>query len=58
MAMIVPWKAEFERILKGVVVEQIAKGKIITWCNRCMEWGPWALGCRSIIADVHEPGVS
>lgn len=30
---------------------QIAKGKIVGWCQGKMEWGPRALGARSLLAD-------
>lgn len=51
------WKAEYYDDISGVVGEQIAKGKVIAWCNGRMEWGPRALGCRSIIADARIPDV-
>lgn len=58
--------AEIESALKGAgvgyqfldddmllehVAEQIANGKIIGWYQGAMEWGPRALGNRSILAD-------
>jgi carbamoyltransferase len=37
--------------LCNVVAEQIAKGKIVGWFQGRMEYGPRALGARSILAD-------
>ena len=51
------WKAQYYDDISGVVGEQIAKGKIIAWCNGRMESGTRALGCRSIIADARNPDV-
>jgi carbamoyltransferase len=34
-----------------LTAEQIAKGKVIGWFQGRMEWGPRALGNRSILAD-------
>lgn len=45
-------KAEYYDDISGTAGELIASGKIIAWCNGRMEWGPRALGCRSIIADA------
>ena len=35
--------------------EEISKGRIIAWYNGNMEWGPRALGNRSILADPSDP---
>lgn len=51
------WKAEYYDDISGAVGEQLAKGKIVAWCNGKMEYGPRALGCRSIIADARNPDV-
>jgi carbamoyltransferase len=51
------WKADFYDDISGAVGEQLAKGKVIAWCNGRMEYGPRALGCRSIIADARDPDV-
>jgi carbamoyltransferase len=37
--------------LFGYVANQIAKNKIVGWYQDSMEWGPRALGNRSILAD-------
>jgi carbamoyltransferase len=41
--------------LSNTVAELIAKGNIIGWYQGKMEWGPRALGNRSIIADPRNP---
>ncbi len=35
--------------------ERIAEGKVVGWFQRRMEWGPRALGNRSIFADPRRP---
>jgi len=35
--------------------EQLAAGKVIGWCHGRMEFGPRALGSRSILADPRRP---
>ncbi len=37
--------------------EFLAEGKIIGWFQGNMEFGPRALGCRSILADAMDPGM-
>jgi len=37
--------------------EEICDGKIIGWIQGKMEWGPRALGNRSILADPRDPGI-
>jgi carbamoyltransferase len=51
---------EFEAIaddgrLCRAVAEQIAEGKVVGWFQGRMEWGPRALGNRSIVADPRRP---
>jgi len=36
------------------LAEEIAKGKIVAWCNGRSEFGPRALGNRSILADPRD----
>ena len=38
-----------------ITSEQIARGKVIGWFQGRMEWGPRALGNRSILADPRRP---
>jgi len=44
-----------QQILCRKVAEYIAEGKIIGWFQGRMEWGPRALGNRSILADPRNP---
>lgn len=39
----------------AAAAEMIADGKIIAWMNGAMEYGPRALGARSILADPRDP---
>lgn len=39
------------------IASQIASGKIIGWFQDRFEWGPRALGARSILADPRNPGM-
>lgn len=38
-----------------LTAEQIAQGKVVGWFQGRMEWGPRALGNRSILADPRRP---
>lgn len=51
------WKyTEFEReALLDFVVEKITEGMVIGWFQGRMEFGPRALGARSIIGDARSP---
>jgi len=42
---------ENEEELLDVVAEEITKGKVVGWFHGRFEWGPRALGSRSILAD-------
>lgn len=44
-------KVKNENLLIEEVVEKIAKGKVAGWIQGKFEWGPRALGHRSIVAD-------
>lgn len=48
--LIVTYISDFDQIAKDIAVE-IAEGKVIGWFQGRMEWGPRALGNRSIICD-------
>ena len=41
--------------LLNVVVEQLTQGKVLGWFQGRFEWGPRALGNRSILADPRNP---
>ena len=53
---------EFQPIKKGekgkIVSDKIAQGKIIGWFQGRMEYGPRALGARSILAEAKNPEVT
>ncbi|HVA82070.1 MAG TPA: carbamoyltransferase C-terminal domain-containing protein [Candidatus Binataceae bacterium] len=44
-------KIEAEPELLSLVASEIAQGKVVGWFQGRMEWGPRALGNRSILAD-------
>lgn len=39
------------------VVARLVRGEVIAWCRGRMEFGPRALGSRSILADARSPSV-
>ncbi|MHC4970977.1 MAG: carbamoyltransferase family protein [Planctomycetota bacterium] len=41
----------------AVAAEALASGRIVGWFNGRMEFGPRALGARSILADPRDPGI-
>lgn len=43
-------------MLFAEVAQALTDGKIVGWFNGAMEWGPRALGNRSILADARNPG--
>ncbi len=45
---------EFYSDIGSIVGEYLTKGKTIAWFNGRMEFGPRALGCRSILADARD----
>lgn len=47
-------KAEFYDSIDGVIGELVAKGRIVARVNGRLEWGPRALGNRSILADARD----
>ena len=54
----VPHQAmENEDKLLDWVVERLVKGKVVGWFQGRFEWGPRALGNRSILADARNPGM-
>jgi carbamoyltransferase len=48
---------EDEATLAAHVAAQLVQGKIVGWCRGRMEFGPRALGARSILADPTFPGM-
>lgn len=60
LAVISKYKAPYREIqdedeLCRITAELIAKGYIVGWFQGRMEWGPRALGARSILADPRNP---
>jgi carbamoyltransferase len=53
--------AHYEEVTNGTpeehAAEMIADGKIVGWFQGRMEFGPRALGARSILADARDPGM-
>jgi carbamoyltransferase len=49
------WASEAETI--SIAVEALRKGRLIAWFDGPMEWGPRALGGRSILANPFAPYV-
>ncbi len=43
--------------LHGAVAARLARGEVGAWVRGRFEWGPRALGARSILADPRGPGV-
>jgi carbamoyltransferase len=48
-------KIESENALLAEVAGQLAAGKVVGWVQGRMEYGPRALGCRSILGDARSP---
>jgi len=46
-----------ERVLLAEIVELLAAGKIVGWVHGRMEFGPRALGARSILGDARSPAM-
>ncbi len=46
------YKTYKEEELISLVVDEILKAKVVGWFQGAMEFGPRALGCRSILADA------
>jgi carbamoyltransferase len=51
------WKYDYYDDIDSLAGELLTKGKIIARCSGRLEWGPRALGNRSIIADPRDSGV-
>lgn len=51
------WEELEEDALIRRVAQLLAEGKIIAWFQGRMEWGPRALGNRSILADPRRPEI-
>jgi len=53
----VPWPAETPIDLCAEVAELLCSGAIVGWFQGRMEWGPRALGNRSLLADPRDPAM-
>jgi carbamoyltransferase len=49
------WVSETDTV--GIAVEALRKGRLVAWFDGAMEWGPRALGARSIVASPFSPFV-
>ena len=49
------WHAQSDADLQQRVAELIAQGKVVAVARGRMEWGPRALGARSILGDARSP---
>ena len=45
---------DFDLLTKDIA-EKISKGNVVGWFQGRMEFGPRALGCRSILGDARNP---
>jgi carbamoyltransferase len=50
-----PWRSLDEDRLVELAVEEILGGRVVGWFQGRFEWGPRALGNRSILADPRRP---
>jgi carbamoyltransferase len=48
---------EREADLLEAVVDRLADGKVVAWFHGALEFGPRALGARSLLADPRDPGM-
>jgi carbamoyltransferase len=46
-----------EDVLCRIMAQEIAKGRVVGWFQGRMEWGPRALGNRSIVCDPRRPEI-
>lgn len=46
-----------EADLLEAVVDRLARGEVVGWFHGAMEFGPRALGARSLLADPRDPGM-
>jgi len=49
------WASESETV--EIAVDALKKGQLVAWFDGAMEWGPRALGARSILANPFSPYV-
>ncbi|WP_246043076.1 carbamoyltransferase family protein [Fodinibius saliphilus] len=51
----IPYKKEDPEKIPSLAAEQLVDGKVVGWFNGRMEFGPRALGARSILGDSRSP---
>lgn len=51
-------KYEYVKEIEPLIAKLISEGKIVGRFNGCMEWGPRALGNRSILADPRDANIN
>lgn len=51
----IPYRYLDDEALVGHVSSELAEGRIVGWFQGALEWGPRALGNRSILADPRNP---
>ncbi|MEH2283913.1 MAG: carbamoyltransferase [Nostoc sp.] len=49
------WQVHSEEVLQGLIAQKLAEGKVVAVARGRMEFGPRALGARSILADARSP---
>jgi carbamoyltransferase len=49
------WRSLDDAVLQQTIAELIAAGKVVAIARGRMEWGPRALGARSILGDARSP---
>jgi carbamoyltransferase len=50
-------RIEDEDVLLDAVIDQLLQGNVVGWFQGRFEWGPRALGNRSILADARNPAM-
>lgn len=51
------WETHSEEVLKTLIAQKLAEGKVVAVARGQMEFGPRALGARSILGDARSPGM-
>ena len=49
------WETHSEEVLQTLIAQQLAEGKVVAVARGRMEFGPRALGARSILGDARSP---
>lgn len=51
------WETHSEEVLQALIAQKLAEGKVVAVARGRMEFGPRALGARSILGDARSPGM-